>query len=123
MKTLLSFILVAAFTTLFAQTGGMAEFKLTAHNFGKIKQGKPVTTEFEFTNKGTKNLIVEDATAECGCTTPEFEKTPIGKNKTSIVKVTYNAENPGVFKKKVTVKFLGIKESVVLTISGEVETP
>ena len=123
MKTILSFILLTAFVTVFAQTGGMAEFKLTAHDFGKIKQGKPVSTEFGFINKGTKNLIVEDATAECGCTTPEFTKTPVAKNKAGTIKVTYNAENPGVFKKKVTVKFLGIKEPVILTISGEVEVP
>lgn len=106
-----------------AQTGGMAEFEGTTHDFGKIKQGKPVNYEFHFTNKGSKSLIVEDATAECGCTTPEFEKTPIAKNKKSTIKVTFNAENPGVFKKKVTVKFAGIKEPVILVITGEVIAP
>lgn len=123
MKAILTLILVAAFVPAFSQTGGLPEFDKTTFDFGKIKQGKPVSYDFLFKNKGTKSLIVEDATAECGCTTPEFEKTPIAKNKDSKIKVTYNAENPGVFKKKVTVKFAGIKEPVILTITGEVIAP
>ena len=123
MKVFLSFFLIMASITSFCQTGGMAEFKSTSYSFGKIPQGKPVTTEFIFTNTGSKSLIVQDAKAECGCTTPEFTKTPVSKNKTGKISVTYNAENPGTFTKKVTVTLLGIKEPVILTISGEVESP
>lgn len=123
MKTILSFLFIAFSFAAFAQTGGMPEFAVTTHSFGKIKQGVPVTTEFKFVNKGSKPLIVQDAKAECGCTTPEFTKTPIAKNKEGKITVTYNAESPGAFTKKVTVTFVGIKDPVILIISGEVETP
>ena len=62
----------------------------------------------------------EQATAQCGCTTPEYSKKAILKNKISPIKVTYNAANPGPFTKTVTIKFLNIAEPTILTIEGEV---
>ena len=57
-------------------------FKATTYSFGKIKQHVPASTEFSFANKTDKPLIIETATAECGCTTPDYPKTPIQKGKT-----------------------------------------
>lgn len=95
-------------------------FNTVKHSFGKIKQNVPVTYIFALKNKGTKPLIIEQATAQCGCTTPEYSKKPILKNKTSPLKVTFNAANIGPFTKTVTVKFLNIAEPSILTIEGEV---
>jgi len=108
------------FTAASAQTDSAVSFKTTTHSFGKIKQGKPVTTEFTFLNKTDKSVIIETAVAECGCTTPDYPKSPILKGKSAVIKVTYNAENPGKFTKKVTVKFANIKTPIELTIDGEV---
>ena len=120
MRILLSCIAAVLFITASAQNDTSAiSFKTTTHSFGNIKQGKPVTTEFTFTNKSGKTVIIETATAECGCTTPEYPKTPIQKDKTGVIKVTYNAENPGKFSKRVTVKFANI-QPVILTIDGVV---
>jgi hypothetical protein len=99
-----------------------ATFKTTEHTFGKIPQGKPVTTEFVFTNTSAKPLIVENATAGCGCTTPVYPKEPILKGKTGTIKVTYNAAAVGPFTKDVTVKFAGVEQPQVLNIKGEVES-
>lgn len=121
MRILLSCIAAFLFITASAQTDSTAAFKETAYAFGKIKQHVPASTEFSFTNTGAKPLIIETATAECGCTTPDYPKTPIQKGKSGVIKVTYNAENPGKFTKRVTVKFANIAEPVILTISGEVE--
>lgn len=98
-----------------------AQFKMLKHSFGKIKQGVPASTQFSFTNTTNKPLIVEVATAECGCTTPDYPKTPIMKGKEGNIKVTYNAANPGHFEKKVTVKFANVADPVVLVIDGDVE--
>ncbi len=97
------------------------KFKDVKHSFGKIKQNKPVTYYFSFTNEGNKPLIVENAMAGCGCTTPEYPKEPIGKGKEAKIKVTYNAAAMGTFKKDVTVKFANHAEPTVLEIDGEVE--
>ncbi len=88
-----------------AQTIEQVDFKKTAYSFGKIKQHVPASTTFTFVNNSDKALIIESATAECGCTTPEYPKTPVLKGKSATIKVTYNAESPGSFTKKVTVKF------------------
>ncbi len=102
----------------FAQTG--INFKVTTHGFGKIKQNVPATYSFSFTNSSTKPLIIEVATAECGCTTPVYSKEPIAAGKTSTIQVTYNAANLGTFSKHVNVKFANINPPTILTIEGEV---
>lgn len=121
MRIIISCIAALFFVSAHAQNDTSAvAFKTTTYSFGKIKQAKPVTTEFSFVNKSDKNLIIETATAECGCTTPDYPKTPIPKGRSAVIKVTYNAESPGKFTKRVTVKFMNIATPVILTIEGEV---
>lgn len=82
------------------------EFKEMVHNFGNIREdGGPVTYEFEFQNTDKTPIIVVQASAECGCTTPDFPKQPISSGKTGKISVTYNPlGRPGGFDKVVTVK-------------------
>jgi len=114
--------LVIAFTffaiAAFAQNP--ATFKEQKHSFGKITQNVPATYVFTFKNTSSKPIVIESAVAGCGCTTPEYPKTPILKGKEGEIKVTYNAASPGAFTKDVTVKFANVAEPVVLTITGEV---
>ncbi len=104
-----------------AQTAADIKFKETKHVFGKIEQGKPQTYIFTFKNNSkAKPLIIENATAECGCTTPDYPKMPVAKGKSGKVSVTYNAASPGAFSKKVTVKFAKVAEPIILVIEGDV---
>jgi len=89
------------------------------HDFGKIKQNVPVTTNFEITNVSNKPMVIESATGSCGCTTPEVPKEPIAPGASTKLKVAYNAAALGSFNKTVTVKFAGVDEPKILTISGE----
>ena len=105
----------------FGQTKNDVKFTAMKHTFGKIKQNVPATYTFTFTNASTsKPLIIETATAQCGCTTPEYPKAPIGKGKKGTIKVTYNAASAGPFTKNVNVKFAGTQLPVTLLIEGEV---
>jgi hypothetical protein len=123
MKHILAVALLFLSVAVFAQDPkGPAEFKTLTYSFGKIPQGKPVTTQFVFTNKGDKPLIIENAEAGCGCTTPDYPKAPILPGKTGVIKVTYNAEAPDKFTKEVNVKFANINLPVTLKIDGEVIT-
>jgi Protein of unknown function (DUF1573) len=123
MKQLLTVLAFVIAMPVFAQTDAPVEFKVTKHSFGKIAQGKPVTTEFAFTNHSGKPVVIESAVAGCGCTKPEYPETPVLKGKSASIKVTYNAANPGNFTKTVTVKFAGVAEPLILTIEGEVVKP
>lgn len=98
------------------------KFKKEKFSFGKIALNKPVTHIFKFTNNGTKPLIIQDAVAQCGCTTPKFTKAAIAKGKTESIEVTFNAASAGSFTKIVTVTFKGYKEPTILTIEGEVNS-
>ena len=120
MKKLITVLAFVAALPVFAQNNSPVDFKEIKHSFGKIEQGKPVTTTFTFTNNSDKPAVIENATAGCGCTKPEYPQTPILKGKTGTIKVTYNAANMGNFTKTVTVKFANVDEPVILTIEGEV---
>jgi hypothetical protein len=96
--------------------------KQLEHNFGKIPQGKPVFTTFEFVNVGTDSLKLDNVQAGCGCTTPEWQAGPYAPNSKIIIKVGYNAYAEGAFTKPVTITYAG--QSKVIYIKGEVwKTP
>jgi hypothetical protein len=120
MKKLLAALAFIVAIPVFAQTTAPVEFKETKHSFGKIPQGKPVTTEFSFKNTSDKPVVIESAVAGCGCTKPEYPEIPVLKGKSAVIKVTYNAANAGNFTKTVTVKIADVAEPIVLTIDGEV---
>ena len=96
------------------------KFKEMSHNFGKIKQGVPVTFDFQFTNASDQPVVIEYASATCGCTTPTWPQGAVGIHKSDKVTAGFNAAAPGPFTKQITVKVVGIDLPVVLTISGEV---
>ena len=98
--------------------------KETEHDFGKIPQGKPVTTVFNVTNSGKTALKIENVQASCGCTTPEWEKEKaIEPGATSKITVGYNAAAEGPFNKTITVTYNGT-QTKQLAIKGEVwKTP
>lgn len=112
---------VAGFSTM-AQQKADDVIKISAdkHDFGKIKQGVPVTTYFTITNTTDKPVVIENAWAGCGCTTPEYSKEPIPAGGTSKLKVGYNAAAMGHFEKAVNIKLAGVNDPKVVTITGEV---
>src|ERR1700712_2015829 len=81
----------ASGTTAIAGDGPVMKFEKETHDFGKIKTGDKVTYEFKFTNTGKSPLIIKDAIATCGCTKPEWPKTPIKPGESAAIKVTFNS--------------------------------
>lgn len=112
------FFLVAV-TAGFAQ--GVMKFKEETHNFGKIPQGTPVSTEFVFTNTGNTPVVISEVKPACGCTTPEWTKAPVAPGKTGVIKATFNAAAAGPFNKSITVTSNGETPTLILFIKGEVE--
>lgn len=98
----------------------LVKFTELKHDFGKIKQGVPVTYDFAFQNVGNQPAVIETATASCGCTTPTWPKTPVTKSKTDKVSAGFNAASPGPFEKTITVKVAGYDMPLELRITGEV---
>ena len=69
----------------FAETG--------VHDFGTITEGDSVEHVFAFTNTGEFPLIVNNVTASCGCTTPEWPREPVKPGQKSFVRVKFNSRN------------------------------
>lgn len=100
----------------------VVKFTSEKHDFGKIKQGVPVTYFFEFKNISDKPVVVENASASCGCTVPEKPEKPIAPGATGKIKVQYNAAAVAVFNKDVYIKLAGIEQPKTVHITGEVVT-
>jgi hypothetical protein len=89
-------------------------------DFGKIKQGTPVSHEFKFTNTGKVPLIITNVSASCGCTTPDWTKAMVPPGQSGFVKATFNAAALAPFNKTVTVVANTEPGSTQLIIKGEV---
>lgn len=92
-----------------------------SHDFGEIPQGKPVATEFAFTNEGDQPLLIADVVTSCGCTASDYTKETIAPGKSSKIKVTYNAASMGAFAKSITVNFSDATAKKILNIKGTVK--
>lgn len=104
----------------YAQTAaGALELKEGVFDFGMIPQGKPVYHTFQVTNNGKTPLRVDNVTASCGCTTPEWSREPIAPGATGTVRVGYNAAAEGPFEKMVTVQYNGNSTKQII-IKGNV---
>ena len=87
-------------------SGNLAEieFNKSSHDFGEISDGDIVETSFSFTNVGSSDLIISNASGSCGCTVPEYPKDqPIKPGESGVIKVKFDSSNkPGLQRKAVT---------------------
>ena len=118
MKTRLLLLSLLFAATSFGQSA--VKFNKTSYNYGKIKKGIHKSVIFSYTNESAKPAVIEFATAECGCTKPEYNQSPVLKGQKGSIKVTYTAPFEGAFKKRVSVKFAGEKAVTELVLEGEV---
>ncbi len=117
-------IAIIMFSVVFVQAQNSTEFSFEqlVHDFGKIKEenGK-ASHSFKFANNGKKPIIIKNVESTCGCTTPEWTRTPILPGKTGFIKVEFDPrQRPGAFAKQVKI-FNNITSSpIILEIRGVV---
>ncbi len=99
----------------------VVKFKEEDLNFGATKVNKPVTVDYLFTNISQKPLLVENASASCGCTQPKWTMEPVLPGQQGKITVTFNAPAVGMQNKTIWVRFKGFNEDVVLHLLGKVE--
>ena len=89
-------------------------------DYGEIVKGSDGVKYFNFTNGGKEPLIISNVRSSCGCTVPEYPKTPIGPGQESKIKIKYNTNRIGPFRKTVTI-FSNVEGgSVLVTVKGRV---
>lgn len=97
-------------------------FKENSYDFGKIKEGDKVRHTFEFTNTGEAPLIIQNASASCGCTVPDWPHEPIAPGKSGKIDVEFNsAGKPGAQSKTISITANTNPTLTTLNITTEVE--
>ncbi len=118
----LTMLILSGLSYAMAQKPAEIKFDKLTHNFGTFSEKSPVVTcVFTYTNVGESPLIVNQAVASCGCTVPEYTKTPVQPGEKGEIKVTYNGTGkfPGHFKKSITIRTNGAVEMTRLYIEGD----
>jgi len=92
------------------------------YNFGKIKSGDKARHVFKFRNTGKEPLIIADARASCGCTTPSWPKEPVAPGKTGELVVIFDSSGKfGGQSKRVTITANTNPPESFCYMEGEVE--
>ncbi|SNS68085.1 Protein of unknown function [Belliella buryatensis] len=66
-------------------------FKEKSIDFGDITQGDKVEHTFVFENTGDVPLVISNVAVTCGCTAPNWPKTPIAPGEKGEMKVVFNS--------------------------------
>ena len=90
-------------------------------NFGNIPLNEKREHIFMLVNTGNKPLVIYDVVTSCGCTKAEYGKEPVRPGETLELKVIYNAEDKGRFRKNLTVYCNAEDSPLKLTVVGVVE--
>lgn len=72
-------------------------------DLGKQTEGKDIEITFRFKNTGSKNLVIQKVTAQCGCTIPEKPEQPFAPGEEGVIKAKYNGSGHGETRKEVYV--------------------
>ena len=90
----------------------------TELDFGNFPKEEKQERSFVLTNTGKGLLVIQDITTSCGCTKVEYSKEPVRPGETLEVKVIYEAEKAGYFRKIVTVYSNAEELPLRLTVKG-----
>ena len=95
----------------------------TLHDFGTINSADgPKSATFVVTNNTDTPILITSARASCGCTAPDWTKTPIEPGKTCNVIAKYDPRNQlGPFEKTITIYTSSTPDRITVRITGVVE--
>lgn len=92
-------------------------------DFGDIKPDSKVQHVFKFTNTGKTPLLIADATASCGCTTPSWTKEAVAPGATGELEVQFDSRGKqGLISKQVNVRANTQPSITTIYIKGNVLT-
>jgi hypothetical protein len=92
MKKLL-FLLAFTSISYFGHAQANTFFDTLQYDFGNVKAGDTVVHAFNFTNKATIALIIEDVQTTWSCTASEYPKNPIKPGESSFVKIAFDSSD------------------------------
>jgi hypothetical protein len=94
----------------------------TFQDLGKVKEGQVVEVSYRFKNAGTKNLVIANVSASCGCTVPEKPEKPIAPGEEGVIKAKFDSRGrpKGENRKDVFVTANTVEHSSQLSFKVEI---
>lgn len=90
-------------------------------DYGTIQKGGDPFRTVKFTNVGTEDLIIKNATGNCGCTVPTYPREAIKPGETNEIKIRYATDRVGQINKKVTLVTNEVTDNThVINVKGNV---
>jgi len=81
------------------------DFDTLFYDFGNLNEGEKVAFTFKFKNTGTADLLILDAFSTCGCTIPNYSKSPVSPGSEGKIEILFDSANrSGVQNKTITLK-------------------
>lgn len=91
-------------------------------DFGKIKKGDHVEHVFEVTNTGKNPLIISNVQPTCGCTVPDYTKTPIAPGQKGQITLKFDSSNfDGMVHKSAEVYANVAQVPIELTFTADIQ--
>jgi hypothetical protein len=91
-------------------------------DLGKLVKEQSIEISFRFKNSGSKVLLIESVSAQCGCTIPEKPEKPIAPGEEGVIKAKYNGSGHGTISKQIYVKAnTSPAKDHTLTFTGEIQ--
>tara|TARA_R110001632_G_scaffold152588_2_gene270264 strand:+ start:1597 stop:2058 length:462 start_codon:yes stop_codon:yes gene_type:complete len=97
------------------------EFDKTEFKFGTVNEGDIVEAKFVVINSGKTDLLITKVQPSCGCTVPEWPKTPIKPGESAEILAKFNtAGKPNKQSKTLTLFTNTARGREVLKLTGSV---
>ena len=91
------------------------------YDFGLLDQFEGQETKFTFKNISQDTILIDNVRTTCGCTAPDWDLEPIPPGENRDIRIVYDANKIGYFRKKIKVFFSHQRKGDVLYVEGEVE--
>ena len=102
-------------------SGAKITFEKYLHDFGNVREGEKLKCSFSFLNEGTGDLIINSATASCGCTVPNYSRKPVAPGASGSVDISFDTSGrTGKQTKTIVVNSNASKPVVLLQITAEI---
>jgi hypothetical protein len=97
------------------------EFEESTIDYGTIEKGADGVRVFKFINSGNIPLVISNVKASCGCTIPKKPNKPILPGDSGEIEVKYDTRRVMPFKKTISVSFIAVYSTILISIKGKVE--
>ena len=95
----------------------------TEYDFGDLPYKKEAYHTFRFKNVSGSPMVIDNVRPPCGCTSLEWQKTPIPADSLADIRIEYDARDKGYFRKSIRVFVSGQRKAEKLWIEGFVIAP